>query len=393
MEQGSQKLRSSCDRCTLLKVRCNKQRPSCERCSKAFEKCVYAPYRWKGRPGPGNDKTRLGPGPQYSPATDQLSPGSGTASDRPSTKQACVFLDPSAPIVEWQTHPVQDVNDFINMLDMDLQMTSQDGSYGGEAVADSIPSSELGSVTVSAQIDRGPEPTDAFIDMINQSPALGDYDCDRIMLGLLQALHKSNLQCKSATNPVAGTSPQRNARSSSSNYVMKSNRAARQHLDFLLTRRCRDTCLTSLDSRYLLRSICFRIQTRYENVFSSIMEDTLPSPAVSKDGGDGIDSYVQPGPVFFDPVQFGDFPLGYQGEKRINAELLLCELQAFSSVVARVGDMNIENQSGVAVKGTEHDGMHCASLSHGAEPAFEALLHDRIDGLTKHIKMFRDSIA
>jgi hypothetical protein len=47
---GTEKLRSSCDRCTALKIRCNKQTPTCGRCSTSGLACVYSPYRWKGRP-------------------------------------------------------------------------------------------------------------------------------------------------------------------------------------------------------------------------------------------------------------------------------------------------------------------------------------------------------
>lgn len=55
------KLRSTCDRCTALKVRCKKQKPACERCDNFGLKCVYSPYRWKGRPSSTRDATALSP--------------------------------------------------------------------------------------------------------------------------------------------------------------------------------------------------------------------------------------------------------------------------------------------------------------------------------------------
>lgn len=44
------RLRTSCDACQNLKVRCSQDKPSCRRCSKNGLDCVYSPLRRMGRP-------------------------------------------------------------------------------------------------------------------------------------------------------------------------------------------------------------------------------------------------------------------------------------------------------------------------------------------------------
>ncbi|KAF2703140.1 hypothetical protein K504DRAFT_184752 [Pleomassaria siparia CBS 279.74] len=44
------RLRTSCDACQNLKVKCSQDKPSCRRCSKNGLDCVYSPLRRMGRP-------------------------------------------------------------------------------------------------------------------------------------------------------------------------------------------------------------------------------------------------------------------------------------------------------------------------------------------------------
>ncbi len=44
------KLRTSCDLCQTLKVRCSQEKPSCFRCAKNRQVCIYSPLRRIGRP-------------------------------------------------------------------------------------------------------------------------------------------------------------------------------------------------------------------------------------------------------------------------------------------------------------------------------------------------------
>lgn len=144
-----------------------------------------------------------------------------------------------------------------------------------------------------------------------------------------------------------------------------------------------------------MRTIFARILTRYEDVFSSITADPPPfepcTPESPKDGND--DGHVRPGTVFFEPAQLADFPLGHHGDLRINVELLLCELQAFESIVARVGNIKAEHHIGQGGTGETDMERPRADSNLSAEAVFEALIRERIRGLGKRIRLFRDSLA
>ncbi|ATY67212.1 C6 zinc finger domain [Cordyceps militaris] len=51
------KLRTSCDKCQLSKVRCSRGKPSCWRCSQSGIECVYSPLRKTGRPPKNGDNS------------------------------------------------------------------------------------------------------------------------------------------------------------------------------------------------------------------------------------------------------------------------------------------------------------------------------------------------
>lgn len=99
--------------------------------------------------------------------------------------------------------------------------------------------------------------------------------------------------------------------------------------------------------------------------------------------------------VFLEPAQFEDFPLGHEGELRISVELLLCELQAFESAVARVGNIKVDHHSergGYGEMVVERPGGG-GNSNLSVEAAFETLLRESIYGLGKCIRLFRDSLA
>ncbi|KAF2835763.1 hypothetical protein M501DRAFT_289531 [Patellaria atrata CBS 101060] len=53
-----QKLKDTCDMCSVSKVKCSKEKPHCARCEKLDFPCVYSPARRMGRPHPHRDKDR-----------------------------------------------------------------------------------------------------------------------------------------------------------------------------------------------------------------------------------------------------------------------------------------------------------------------------------------------
>ncbi|KAJ5933891.1 hypothetical protein N7454_006220 [Penicillium verhagenii] len=55
-----QKLKDSCDKCSVSKVRCTKEKPSCKRCGKLGYTCFYSPARRVGRPHRSKDSSSQG---------------------------------------------------------------------------------------------------------------------------------------------------------------------------------------------------------------------------------------------------------------------------------------------------------------------------------------------
>lgn len=330
-------------------------------------------------------------------AANPLSLAPAMASDPAAAQHPCAAVGHAPPVMSWQTHAYQDVNEFMTMLGVDLQMMGPGSGppHQGEGTAMLLSDADLESVTSWDQVETEPKPTGTAFDMMSQPSAVDHYECDHIMLGLLEGLRQSNTQCQSAATFTPETSPWQGGSSSSSNQLMKSNRAARQHLDFFLTRRCRVACLARLDSTYLVRTIFAWILTRYEDAFGSITEYPPASgPCIPEGSKDGKNTgHVRSGAVFFEPAQFEDFSLGREGEIRINIELLLCELQAFESALARVGNTKAEHHSEQAGYGELDVERSCANSSLSAEAVFEALMRERMYGLMKRVKTFRDSLA
>ncbi|KAJ5921367.1 hypothetical protein N7466_009693 [Penicillium verhagenii] len=54
------KLKDSCDKCSVSKVRCTKEKPSCTRCGKLGYTCFYSPARRVGRPHRSKDSSSRG---------------------------------------------------------------------------------------------------------------------------------------------------------------------------------------------------------------------------------------------------------------------------------------------------------------------------------------------
>ena len=69
---SQEKLRSTCNQCTLSKVRCNKRKPTCQRCQTHNFRCVYDRSRRQGKPRSSQQQRSLdGPSTSY-PAQSEL---------------------------------------------------------------------------------------------------------------------------------------------------------------------------------------------------------------------------------------------------------------------------------------------------------------------------------
>jgi hypothetical protein len=117
----------------------------------------------------------------------------------------------------------------------------------GDGTAAPLPDADLESAASWNQVERDPNPRATAFYMMSELSAVGHYECYGIMLGLVERLRQLNSQCQPAVKSAPETPPRQSGRSSSSNHMlMKMNRAARQHLDFLLTRPRQTACLTRL---------------------------------------------------------------------------------------------------------------------------------------------------
>ncbi|KAI1416402.1 hypothetical protein F5Y13DRAFT_116814 [Hypoxylon sp. FL1857] len=374
MGSNQQKLRATCNRCTLLK-------------------CVYTPYRWKGRPA--HPKTPVQQVPSTSAAEGSYSGlpaanihthsetlrASHPGRDNLQANQQRAVPTCVSPITGWDPQGQADLDNFVNMFGMDLEM------LGG---VENSPSE--GRTESSSEFEQRP-PSRFTFTVMGPPPRLDYYDCYQIMLGLLEGLSQLNPGCESArVRLVPGASCHNHPGRFSSNDLMKSNRTALQHLDFLLSRSCRDTCLSRLDSSYLLHSICLTILARYQDIFESLAQNPLrsmpPTPPFLSDR-----SVSRTGAVFFDPVQFKDFPLDRQAEMRINAELLLCELGAFSSLALGVDDIEPKHQREQETGDETGEPQARHHSTRGSRPAFEEHLRQKIDELRKLTKEFRDTLV
>ncbi|KAJ8122392.1 hypothetical protein O1611_g9853 [Lasiodiplodia mahajangana] len=225
------------------------------------------------------------------------------------------------------------------------------------------------------------------------------HECHYIMLALLQELHLSNPKCESAASTPAPTTKaplNGSIMSLSSTQIMKSNSAALQHLNFLLERSCRFTCLAQLESMYLLHSISSTILARYEDLFDCIAQHSELEACQTPSTHHQMDRRRsgQPGVLVFDPIQLLDFPLGRQAEVRVNSELLLCEVQGLAMTITKMDDFFRDSECNSAGEDQQYNVRAITAHtkeSSGTSP--HKALSKRVEGLKGLIKDFRDKLA
>ncbi|KAI1332614.1 hypothetical protein F5Y16DRAFT_356051 [Xylariaceae sp. FL0255] len=368
------KLRSSCDRCALLKVRCTKQRPNCDRCCKAGEKCVYTPYRWKGRPG------RLASSTEPLIISDSSVESLYTTNPNFSLTQPGISLEafhiPSHAQLQlndhgWEALETHGGDNLMSVFGEDIRALASASQQTDSPASTTVVPTSNGPSSMDGSRDNPPrfQTSLASSSMLN----LEGYECHDIILGLLEEIHKTNSQC--ASFPPTSISPEKYSIRRSSNLIMKSNRAVLQHVDLLLARSCRDTCLKKFSFICLIRAICAAILELYDDVLQSLLrshrsEETIGSSQVKNT-------------VVFDPVQLTDFPLGRSAEIRLNAELLLCELDAFTSMMTKLGEALVETGMNRIDGGVEDGGEEAKRGS--AKPTIDRYLEKRVDSLRKSL--------
>lgn len=151
-----------------------------------------------------------GPAPGQEFSTFAASPlprtsATGMVSDPAAAEQPCAVLGHATPAMGWQTHAYQDVDEFMSMLGGDLRMMGPgSATYQGDESAAPLPDADLESTAGWDQAETELNSRATAFDMMSKPSAVSHYECDRIMLGLLESLSHSNPQCQ----PAAKVAPE-----------------------------------------------------------------------------------------------------------------------------------------------------------------------------------------
>ncbi|KAK6851469.1 hypothetical protein PG995_012591 [Apiospora arundinis] len=334
------KLRSTCDRCTALKVRCNKQKPKCKRCRDGGSECVYGPYRWRGRPSSNSttSSTAPGTGGNTSPVTHvaahatMSSQDHGTnlnlfesvddsfmvsnpssAHERSSTTMSASLWDSTSPtLVHSGANPPVFFN-FSEPLAGDLDFLGDLSNHHPHSGMTLLPGH--GAASTSAE---GSSP-----DTAAGASTSNTHSCVQGVLQIIQGLHSS---------------PAGNQRGPESDGILRANSAALQELEQILSRSssCED-CMANSNLDFLLYTAGARMLGWYRAVFSCLSPLATPRTSSNSPGG---------GSVFFRAVRLSDFDLDTGSERRLNSMLLLFELQKLAKFLARLSDERFWGRDG-----------------------------------------------
>lgn len=326
------KLRSTCDRCTALKVRCNKQKPKCKRCRDGGSECVYGPYRWRGRPSSNStsSSTAHGTGGDTSPVTHisahapmgsqdhstslnlfesaddgfMVSNQSSTH-ERSSTTMSVSLWDSTSPtLVNSGVNPPVFFN-FSEPLVGDLDFLGDLSNHHPHSGITLLPGH--GAASTSA---GGSSP-----DTAAGTSTSNTHSCVQGVLQIIQGLHSS---------------PTGNQRGPESDGILRANSAALQELEQILSRSssCED-CMANSNLDFLLYTAGARILGWYRAVFSCLSPLATPRTSLNSPSSES---------VFFRAVRLSDFDLDTSSERRLNSMLLLFELQKLAKFLARLSD-------------------------------------------------------
>nr|QPI71214.1 Zinc finger transcription factor [Ovatospora brasiliensis]WNZ75136.1 MollA [Ovatospora sp.] len=321
-EPGNSKLRATCDRCSTLKVRCNKQKPACDRCETLGLHCVYSPFRWKGRPSSNNNSS-----------SNNNNNSSANTSNAASTAKEKSRTGSNASLNTTVTTPGPEV-DMSPIVPLTLATTTDDAAAAAFLDGDKFPLdddftvSTLGLGSTMPWVLSVPTPTlSNSDDMVLQSAAddtpyhstpsrsspilrdqglpdaFGRETCLDMALDALCRLHRvpsetsrclrdspSNMSSDvhmldedglfgTATNGISGNNtngkngtvtPNNNGCGiMSTDQAMKVNRAALQTMHHIASRNC-GSCTADPNLVLMLYNISTRMVTRYRAIFDCI---------------------------------------------------------------------------------------------------------------------------
>ena len=375
------KLRSTCDRCTMLKVRCDKRRPRCERCEGANSSCIYGPYRWKGRTTASATRTsaasststaitkcstisaitRSRDGSTAEP-TLQNDPTTSFGLERYSFAASLSPLDASlglewdeltssadgAELDDWCTR-LMDVNEYTrdSRDGDDVNSFPMNGGYEDSIAQRHVPTAyaENHSSCVASTPDLSS--TDSTEASSTSSPDSyrgvlpANCQCSTLVLAVLQDIYQAEFRYRlavesddgnsgSGTTTTAGVTTNATSGSPpSSDQIIKIARAAMQQMEQLLSCDCR-ALVRDPAILFLVAALSSKILTWYNAVFNLVNQ-----PAQSNLGhqvGTMIDIDL-PDLGFSTSVQVGNFHLDFSSEQRMKAQFLLCETRRLSHIL------------------------------------------------------------
>ncbi|KAE8150927.1 hypothetical protein BDV25DRAFT_129181 [Aspergillus avenaceus] len=338
------RLRSTCDRCTTLKVRCDKKKPYCERCESTQHRCVYGPYRWKGRQPATHDfasktyghPTELTksakvskPSPQHTASTAQMSTGLWPVAHPNILSNYALFSEMKALPVELH----DEIDDFPAGLGGELGQSISPLPLGMESSSgpDRTPSQETsnymsslpGSDTLSV-LETSPS-LSYMSSPESRTPDVACY-CATLAFSTLHDMHHAEFAFRMENNSGL----------LSRDHIFKMNRTAVQNLNQLLSQHC-IVCLSDHSVLFLITAIGSKVLSWYQILFSRISRHP-PDARLMHPLGTGSVA----------PVYFGDLELDGVTEQRITAQFLLCELQSLSKVF----ELNGEESMGTVLSTT-----------------------------------------
>ncbi|KAB8239544.1 uncharacterized protein BDW43DRAFT_295948 [Aspergillus alliaceus] len=332
--QVPKRLRSTCDRCTMLKVRCDKKKPRCERCESVQQPCVYGPYRWKGRSTrshTGLNKSYIrssGPVPRgavesFRQAATQSTPAGETMISEGAVNALSDL--PLFPALDTLSFDFQDEIEgiYIGLTDddgNDLTSAPSVGDFMGPGADHVSHHIETGRLAVLSGSEPHPMLDSGISDSHFSSPgswaSRNVCPCASLTFGVLHEMYRAETTCGIETSSYLP----------SSDHILKINRAAVKKIHEVLSRQCTE-CHGYHSILLLVVAIMSKILSWYQTVFNRIIQY---SPA--KSPGDQVE------PAFVTPIQFGDFELDMNAEQRITAQFLLCELEQINKVLALIKD-------------------------------------------------------
>jgi hypothetical protein len=374
------KLRSTCDRCALLKVRCDKQKPRCERCKAVNAACVYGPYRWKGR-APASGSTPKG---STSSSRSPTPLRDNTISTTPSRVSSATW-DTIVPVANAPSPASLEYTNFAASMFHDTdgvawaglmpnpgtEQTSLDGWYAGLMEVDPEGkghSSTLYDHSLLEPTIPVPSPTSTLNTPLSHVESASDFfsagsalaistcnstrsslsdsstscRCSSLPITILQDMYQAETGCRlslseegASDNSNVSSTPGENSSAAGSagglprsDQIVTISRSAVQHMEQLLTCECgastRDPTLL-----FLVTALTSKLLTWYHAAFTVLTRSPAADvvPSSSSGSGDALDL------GFATPIQVGDFHLDFGSEQRMKAQFMLCEVRRLGRVL------------------------------------------------------------